>query len=260
MGHIRFGVMPKTRKWKQVIELLGNANGNVASLAEAVLKSAQNIFNQLTNDVGIQYSFWILTQLTLKAKSSDYLSALQEIGIDISIDTNSSMGFLADLSESLSGLIKNSKTETQFSEIARLSCMSIISDVLSSQTPNLFGTDIKDVQETLRKYSSNKNFAELSRSYFAEFMSRTIKYIISTEAYNHVGSNLRFKSTDELSDFESALKLYCSQSARIVQEFSGGWYGKTEYEKGIGLEEVKRFVPVAIKKIYKELSVKESAS
>ena len=259
MGHIRFGKMPKSRKWEQVVELLGNEYGNVASLAQATLHATKSILKALNNDVGIQNSFWVLTQLTLKAKSKEYLQALKSIGIDISPDSQDTLSFTADLSSNLTELIKKSETETVFSEIARLSCLSVISDVLSSQTPNLFGNDLSDIQDIFRTYSSKQNFAELSKNYFAEFLSRSIKYFISTEAYNHVGDKLRFKNVAELSDFENALTTYCRQSARIVQEFAGGWYSKTEYEKGIGFEEVTKFIPVALKKMYKELSLEETA-
>lgn len=259
MGHIRFGKMPKTRKWAQVAELLGNEYGNIASLAQATLHATKSLFKQLNNDVGIQNSFWVLTQLTLKAKSKDYIQALGKLGIDIAPDSQDNFSFTADLSHSLTTLIKQSETETIFSEIARLSCLSVVSDILSSQTPNLFGNDIKDIQEIFRKYSSKKLFADLSKDYFAEFLSRSIKYFISTDAYNHVGDKLRFNSVDELSDFENALTTYCKQSARIVQEFSGGWYSKTEYEKGIGHNEVNKFIPIALKKMYKELSLEETA-
>ena len=52
-----------------------------------------------------------------------------------------------------------------------------------------------------------------------------------------------------------ALDQHCREASRIIKEFSGGWYGKTLYEKkGISQDDARKFAHVAFKKLRAELS------
>ena len=41
--------------------------------------------------------------------------------------------------------------------------------------------------------------------------------------------------------------------AKIIRDFSGDWYSRTEYEEGIDKRNVSRFIAIALKKIRAEL-------
>jgi hypothetical protein len=56
-----------------------------------------------------------------------------------------------------------------------------------------------------------------------------------------------------IAQFNAALRSHCDQSARIVRDFCGDWYSKTEYQKGIDLENTSGFLAVALKKLRSEL-------
>ena len=62
------------------------------------------------------------------------------------------------------------------------------------------------------------------------------------------------------SDFSADLDQHCREAARIVKEFSGDWFGKTNYEGGITLEKAEAFVSVALKKIRSELRNRRDAA
>ena len=64
---------------------------------------------------------------------------------------------------------------------------------------------------------------------------------------------LRIGDTDELSGLNEALKTHCLQSARIVHDFCGEWYSKTEFQRGIDLENTSGFMAVALRKLEAEL-------
>jgi hypothetical protein len=63
----------------------------------------------------------------------------------------------------------------------------------------------------------------------------------------------------DVAEFNNALRAHCDQSARIVRDFCGEWYSKTEYEKGIDLENTSRFVAVALKKLRSELEQQKAS-
>ena len=92
----------------------------------------------------------------------------------------------------------------------------------------------------------------------AEFGSRLIykylDYFLSRALPDHVGEGRRFATLSQKSGFSTALDVHCREASRIVEEFSGGWFSKTNWEKGgISREEAAGFAYVAMKKIREEL-------
>ncbi|MFH1231736.1 MAG: hypothetical protein V1709_09600, partial [Planctomycetota bacterium] len=223
------------------------------AVANATLTAATKVFEKLINDKGLLYSYWTLIQLTLRSRDEKFIPALKEKGIDIS-GVSDQFQLIAQVSEYVSNKIKESEKTTVFSEMAHLSLSSILTKRLSMETPNIFGATFEDTRLALKQLSTKDKFASLSKEFFAEFMQRSLNYFISTEISNHIGPSSRFRNIDDVSEFNSALSLYCLQSAKIVEEFSGGWYSKTEFEKGIGLKEVEGFIYVALKKLREEMT------
>ena len=54
-------------------------------------------------------------------------------------------------------------------------------------------------------------------------------------------------------EFNAALDLHCRQASKIVEEFAGSWFSKTNWERGISPEDVRGFAWVALKKLRAEL-------
>ena len=252
MGHIRFGKMPKTRSWKQVAQLLADDGADATQVADATIKAASQALDQVPDDPGMLAAFHALTQVTLRARDPDFESTLQKMGIDVS-GASDHFELVARVSRHIRDTIDQSGRESVFSEMARLSAASVLSKRVASEMPSLFESSAEDVRSALRKLSTKKNFASLSQDYFADFLQRGLKYFTSTEIYNHVGPSGRFKDVNSVAEFNDALDTFCRQSARIVEQFSGGWYSKTEYEKGIGREEVRGFLHIAMDKLRREL-------
>jgi len=51
MGHVRLGTLPKTRVWKNVIELIAN-EADVDEIAAATFEAADKAFESIQNDKG----------------------------------------------------------------------------------------------------------------------------------------------------------------------------------------------------------------
>ena len=62
-----------------------------------------------------------------------------------------------------------------------------------------------------------------------------------------------FQQLGDLTRFNQNLQTHCEQSAQVVRDFCGEWYSKTEFQKGINLENTSRFMAVALKKLQSEL-------
>ena len=136
--------------------------------------------------------------------------------------------------------------------MAQLSATESLTSCIGAKTHSLFEISSEDVKEALGKFSTKKQFSVLARDFFSNFMKRYLNYFLSREISNHVGAERRFSNVDEHNDFNEALNLHCRQISKIVEDFSGGWYSKTNYEGGVTRENTAQFLHVALKKIKSE--------
>ena len=83
MGHVRLGVLPKSRKWRQVVEELdrGESVGVIAALAA---DAAESSLQQATGDPAFLHAFWLLTQIPLAARGPAFIQDLRRLGLVIS--------------------------------------------------------------------------------------------------------------------------------------------------------------------------------
>ena len=96
MGHTRLGAIPKTRKWNEVVkEIAGagltgeaaQAGLNMGAIAAQALEAAQKGLDRAADDPGVLYTFYLMTQVALAARTSDLGIALREHGIRLSNDS-----------------------------------------------------------------------------------------------------------------------------------------------------------------------------
>jgi hypothetical protein len=113
---------------------------------------------------------------------------------------------------------------------------------------------LEDIRLACRRYSAPERFAALARRYFTKFLNRTLSFFISKESLNSVGSGQKFQDLSELSRFNAAVEGYCYQSAKIVEQFAGGWYSRRNWQGGISETDAKAFTAVAIRKLAGEIA------
>jgi len=64
MGHVRLGVLPKTRKWEQVVDEL-RYGADVGAVAASVAEAAETALRKASQDPAFLHVFWLLTQVPL---------------------------------------------------------------------------------------------------------------------------------------------------------------------------------------------------
>ena len=99
MGHIRLGRLPATKKWQQVVALLSD-NVSLAEIAAASAEAAEASLAHARKDPALLYSFWLLTQLPIAARSPDFEDRLESLGLQTQSNP-SLMDFVAALSEAI---------------------------------------------------------------------------------------------------------------------------------------------------------------
>ncbi len=255
MGHTRIGRLPKTRRWQAVVGLLDQSADDVPAVASATAWAAEARLRQLARDPSLVHCFWLLTRLASASREEDFTGAVRGLGIEPPA-SDSALAFVSQISDQVRNDLTQFPESGHFSELSSLALRRTLSETVGQHGRSLFGSSMEDVQRAFRDHSTQKGFGDLARRFFGDFLSRTMRSFVDRELSNNVGSAHTLTGIDASQEFSAALDLYARQSARIVEEFASGWYGKRNWESGgqISREEVQGFVAVALRKLRMELA------
>lgn len=261
MGHTRLGEVPKTRKWSELVEQISGIGrtGNVATadvivgmIAAQTLDATQESLKKAATDPGVRYSFYLITQVALASRASNWESALGALGIHLS-EGSTVFDFTVEMQSAIDRHIGASRSgSTDLSEIAQQSAGEAIASLVGSKTVSMFAGSSDDVRNAVRCLSTKKGFGDLGQRFFGRFVARFLNFYLSRATAASLGSP-RLGGLSDIARFNDALRLHCDQSARIVRDFCGEWFSKTVYREGIDLKNTSKFLAVAFKKLRSEL-------
>jgi len=252
MGHIRLGNLPRTRKWQEVVALIESGAGT-AQIANATITAAEQGFKLAAEDKGLVETIWLLTQVPLAARSDDFGQTLQSVGIDVS-DSPGLLDVVGAFSDAIDKKLIGNGGRTDLGEMAQMAASETITQIIGSRTQSLFGTTSDDVQNAFSKLATNKQFSIFARDFFARLTNKCLDYFVSKAISHHVGEGKRFRTLAQQGEFTKALATHSREASKIIEEFSGGWFSKTNWEKkGISRKDAAGFSHVAMKKIVAEL-------
>lgn len=250
MGHIRLDRLPRTRRWKQVIELLEQGK-SVEELVQATYHAAQNGLFRVPNDAGFTQTLTIIFGFIDALQSKNPLSSLRQNGFAVSEDA-SLFDYVGSFKARAEDAAAAVHARSDIAEIARDSFSQILLNSAGSQLQSLFGVDSSDARQALQSNLKGKALGSTMHEFFATFTHRYLNYYLGRELPYHVGPGRAFSNVDEHSEFNKAFDLHIRQTVRIADEFTPGWFGKARYEERLSHQDVSRFAHVAFKKIRSE--------
>ena len=258
MGHVRLGVLPKSRKWDQVVNELRLGAG-VGEIAASVADAAEKALQGASKDPAFLHAFWLLTQIPLAARGPEFAQDLCRLGVEIRNQPG-----LMDVAAAISAAVDRHAREhggrTDLGEMAQMAAVESLAALVGPHLPSLFEPNASDVQREIGRFAGGDRFSALAREFFARLTQRSLDYYLSRELSSHIGPGERFGDDIARSQFDAALGRHCREAARIVEEYAGGWYGKNVYRRdGLTPETVRRFAPVAFRKIQAELRKRRDA-
>jgi hypothetical protein len=263
MGHTRLGRIPTTRKWNEVISLVAGTQGTtssfeISSITSRTLDAAQGALDKSVDDPGVRYTFYLLTQIALASRKDNWEAALAEHGLRVA-NAHTVFDFTAEVQNAIDRYVRqSSRGATDISEMAQQAAGETLLSLSRAHSHSLFGESSEDVREMMRALSTKKGFGELGQRFFGRFVARFLNFYLSRITAAQIGTK-RIQDAGDFSRFEDSLKLHCDQSARIVPDFCGAWYSKTEYKQGIDLENTSGFLAVATQKLRAELEQQKAA-
>ncbi|MBO6716750.1 MAG: hypothetical protein JJ913_02200 [Rhizobiaceae bacterium] len=258
MGHVRLGRLPATRKWNEVVALLGE-RAPVGDIAGASANAAEASLSAARDDPALLHAFWLLTQLPLAARSGDFERALADLGLDV--PANPGLSDLAGaVAESVDRQALLAGGRTDLGELAQSAVVQSLASVVGRELPQLFGSTAEDVRSALGRFAGKDSFGRLARDFLATLTLKHLDYYLSRAMPDFVGTASRFDDVADPTRFNEALELHCREASRIVEDFAGTWFSKTQYETGITPEKARGFALVALRKIGAELKARRGTN
>lgn len=254
MGHQIVHPIPKTRRWEEVVALVGGA-GSAQAVASAALDAAERDLLQERVDPGLLHTFWLLTQLPDAARAADFVEALGGLGIEVS-SRPSGTDLVAGFAEAVDDHLRRARARTDVGEMAQLAAIETLARVAGDAERGLFAPSTDDLQRGLGRLATEKQFGELSHQFFARFSQRFLEYYVSRALPLEVGEGRRFANLGEKQAFDKALQVHCEEAAVIVRQFAGEWWSKARYEHDLSTERTERFLAYAMEKLRREFRLR----
>ena len=255
MGHIHLGVLPRTRAWREVVNLL-TTDASSRDVVRASAVAAERDLRKAADNPDFVEIVRILSMIPQAAKSEAFGRALRDLGIPVRDDPEL-IHVLAATGDWLDRFAHQHGHRNDFGEIARRAMLSTLSAEIGGALPGLFEANAADVKAVTCNLSTSAGFSRLARGFFTELLSNTLGSWLDRTLSAQVGDGGRFASLRDRSEFDAALRQYSFEATRIISEFAGGWYGVTIHrDKTIGTAQATVFGAVAFKKICAELERK----
>jgi hypothetical protein len=246
LGHLQSLSLPKSAKWRTVVDLI-DAGQSISEIVAAAMAAAETATRGATKDPAFRAVSELLVTLPLEARGPGFQGFLEERWISA-----------ATLSDLLTGIARNLDrvpAATDLGEMSRLAYITALGTEVEMRLPGLFEPTPADLRAALGQMSSGQGFSSLARRFFAELTRRTLAYYLSRELASHTGDGRRFADDRDRVAFDRALAAHTWQASGIVAEFAAGWYGKTVWqERGLSSEKISNFSGYAFKKLRDELA------
>lgn len=252
MGHIRLGTLSRSKKWREVVELL-KTDASLEDIAEASARASELDLSRASNDPSFQFVSRLLVELPLLARSPGFYDSLDDMGFD-TYALSSVSNLLSEISNAVDRDAFERGQSSDLGELAQSALLETLSIKLRANLPSLFEPEPQEIRRALGQFSGGQRFAELARDFFARLTYKSLDYYLSRELANHTGTGARFASDADRIAFEHALFTHTFETSKIVEEFAGGWYGKTVWkEQNLTPETINKFTQFAFKKMRSEL-------
>lgn len=251
MGHIRLGTLPQSKKWREVVGLL-DSDAAIEVIAEAAAKASDRDLSRANSDPNFQFVSSLLVRLPLLARAPGFEEALADLGVS-RVALSSVTGLLSGLELAIDRQSFETGYSSDAGELAKSALLESLSVQLRDRLPSLFEPTFAEIRTALGSFASGDRFAVLARDFFARLTHRSLDYYLSRELANHTGPESRFADDAQRREFQRALAQHTFETSKIVQEFAGGWFGKTVWQKqALDQDAIDRFTKYAFKKMRDE--------
>lgn len=255
MGHIHLGVLPKTRKWQDVVALISAGATDAAIISASARAAEKDLLNAAYDPVFVE-AVRLLAVVPVAARGEDFGQSLRDHDVACG-STPEVFGIILALGSRLDAIADQAGRRNDFRELVRRALLSTITAYLGDRLPGLIGPTPDDVQRAARQLSAPREFSACARGFFTRLLGETLRYWLDRELANHTGPGQRFPNAQSRSEFDHALMQFSIEATRIIKEFAAGWFARNVYGGGaITTKTAAAFGAVAFRKISEEMRLK----
>ena len=159
------------------------------------------------------------------------------------------------ISDAVDRVVDSSYRRSDLAEISGRALISAVADALQPHLNGLFPNDKDTMRAALSNLGKQKEFGDLSRSFFDRLTNESLQYFLSKTLSTQVGEGMRFATMNQKSQFDHALDTHTREASLIVRDYSSDWFSKHRYEEGgdISRKSSDGFAGYALKKMKDEL-------
>lgn len=259
MGSNRVRTLPRTRKWREIVDLVTEGAG-AAQLALATSRAVALGLGSAAADSGAVESVQLILRLPLAARAADFTAALGECGLNVA-EPPGLMELAAAVSDAVDDKLPNCRGRTDLGEMAQVATVEILTQVVGARAGNLFGTTPDEVRRALAELATVKQFGLFAKQYFSRFAFKWLNYVLSMTLPLHVGAGRRFRTVADQARFTDALETHCREATIVLLKYSGQWASKERLRLvgDVTRERTQRFLGGAMAKLLEELRHREAA-
>ncbi len=245
MGHERLGLLPKTKRWRAIVEAIASADappGDVPEIAKHTLEALGSRYVDLASDKSVETAFAFLVDIARAA-------AGKPASVDVA--GKSPLGLAADLA----GRFGLTEASLETSEIVRRAAADAVarwSRENATTQSELFADSVSS--SPWKTLGTGAGFCELSRLFFARLTERYLSYFLDREAsaaLPDLGARENFRQ--QLQRHIGDVSKHSFETARITQSYSAGWFNKHALKEQPSAEQLGRFLSYAFEKLREDL-------
>lgn len=254
MGHERIGLLPKSLRWRQLVQRIadfGSSGTPVTDIAAKTLDNVRSRYERIPQDTGVRAAFEFLVALAIASRSPEPRSELEAVGINLPPNPTP-----LSVAKALHEWVQERRQSPEYAEIAQGAAVDAVGAWFDqhrdTQQPLFEPSD--EAFEVWRKAGNGAGFCELARLFFANMTSRYLSYFLDREAsavLSTIGERDDFQA--ELQSQVDSISQHAFETSKITQSFAAGWFNRYAREGAPSESEVDYFLKQAFGKIREEL-------
>jgi len=252
MGHERVGALPRTKRWRSIVNAIATVDpedaDQIASIADSTLRAVQSRFRDIHQDKGVQAAFAYLVALaTERLPLSDGLSS-----VETSLADNPSPAAVArDLME----WVHTHAESREYEAIAiRAGVDTVVEWTRRQNEQGRLFEEGRSAAETWQAASNARDFCEIARLFFSRFTERYLLYFLEREASSAMPSlEARESFGRNLKAHIQEVSHHAFETSKITQSFAAGWYNNHARVSRPSDSEIRGFLAIAFGKLQEEL-------
>jgi hypothetical protein len=260
MGHERVGLLPKTKRWSDLVrqmEAVSSSSLPVATVASQTLQNVRRQYETLFKDDAVRSTFAFLVAFSHACRASNPEQELKASGIPISENSN-----LLSLVRTLKEQIPTREAVSEYGQLALAAAADAIGQWYAQNATRqlpLFKPSSQFLS-SWRELGNGSGFCELARLFFGKVTERYLNYFLDRTASATLPSiEQREQFRQDVRSHVDAVSKHAFETAEITQSFAAGWFNAHARDKIPTTEEIEGFLAIAFGKLRDELRREEEA-